>query len=235
MLLYSSCRLALRAWSGPHGDQCRGPAPGISLTLSETMLSKLHTTVLRLIYRRRWSRLSLPEVAREFGTPGQLDVYMRICFEYVSDADLHGIEEFWQAPETTHTLRRGDCEDYALFARHVLNACGYETHVFAAFTPDDGHAVCVFSEAGHYHTLCNLGIQRLRIRQPRRGSRRWQRLARRIADRIYPAGWECCSFVELGAETGDDGRHPRELTPRYDWIYPPRAGTRSRLGQKPFG
>ena len=76
----------------------------------------------------------------------------------------HGIEEHWQDPHTTHELKRGDCEDYALYAWHVLRRNGHETHILAVFAGDEGHAVCVVREDGHYHTVCNEGLKRLRLR-----------------------------------------------------------------------
>jgi len=158
-------------------------------------IARTRTTVLRSLYRGRWSRLDLDEVAVRFTTPARVHDFMRVCFEYVLDADHHGVHEHWQLPEHTLARKRGDCEDWALFAREVLRRNGYEARILAAFTIDDGHATCVVRERERWHTLCNQGLVPLAVRATARRRRERERLARQVADRIFPGTWVSCSWV----------------------------------------
>jgi len=46
--------------------------------------------------------------------------------EYVSDTDLFDKEDHWQHPSVFEQLRRGDCEDFALWTWRKLVEIGYE-------------------------------------------------------------------------------------------------------------
>jgi hypothetical protein len=189
-----------------------------------SFLRKLHLALRRLLHRDAWSRLEMHEVRRRFATPEAIDTFMQVCFEYVSDLEHHGLEEHWQDPFTTHELKRGDCEDYALYAWYVLRRNGYEAHVLAVFTEHEGHAVCVFEEHGRFHSICNEGLERLGLRP--RGERRRDRrrsLAQLVADAIYPHEWTCCSYVTRLSVIDADGHAPATIgfDPHYEWILPP--------------
>ena len=175
---------------------------------------------MRLLLRRRWSTLSLSEVVRRFDTPQLVNRYMQVCFEYVHDDEAHGVEDYWQAPELTHELKSGDCEDFAMFAWHVLSAHRHDSHLFTVFTEEDGHAVCVFRDGRRYHTICNVGLVRRPVRARRSARFPDADAARRLADAIYPEGWECCSFVDRFHLARDDEKRRWQLIPRYDWIHP---------------
>ena len=58
--------------------------------------------------------------------------------EYRSDVETWGIEDYWQTPRQTNTLRTGDCEDMSIFVLFLVKQnvgikgkliC-YEDHVF---------------------------------------------------------------------------------------------------------
>jgi hypothetical protein len=51
--------------------------------------------------------------------------------EYASDADLFQEADFWQHPCTFEQLRRGDCEDFALWAWRKLVRLGYAAEFVA--------------------------------------------------------------------------------------------------------
>lgn len=46
--------------------------------------------------------------------------------EYVSDPDLFRVADYWQHPQTFEQIRRGDCEDHALWAWRKLIELGYD-------------------------------------------------------------------------------------------------------------
>ena len=72
-----------------------------------------------------------PGALREFGWyldgPSMVEVSSvdEICqwlagCEYVGDPDLFGVDDLWQHPRTFEQLRKGDCEDFALWAWRKL-------------------------------------------------------------------------------------------------------------------
>lgn len=50
--------------------------------------------------------------------------------EYASDKDLFQEADFWQHPRTFERLRRGDCEDFALWGWRKLNELGLPARFF---------------------------------------------------------------------------------------------------------
>jgi len=46
--------------------------------------------------------------------------------EYVSDPDLFRVPDYWQHPQTFEQIRRGDCEDHAIWAWRKLIELGYD-------------------------------------------------------------------------------------------------------------
>lgn len=45
---------------------------------------------------------------------------------YESDPDLFRLDDFWQHPQTFERIRRGDCEDHAIWAWRKLIELGYD-------------------------------------------------------------------------------------------------------------
>ncbi len=43
-----------------------------------------------------------------------VDHWINSC-QYISDQRLVGESEYWQTPDSTESLRAGDCEDFALW------------------------------------------------------------------------------------------------------------------------
>src|SRR5262249_35141964 len=50
--------------------------------------------------------------------------------EYASDRDLFNERDFWQHPSAFEALRRGDCEDFALWAWRKLAEMGIEAEFY---------------------------------------------------------------------------------------------------------
>jgi len=48
---------------------------------------------------------------------------------YAGDEDLFRVPDFWQHPVTFEHLRKGDCEDHALWAWRKLRELGYRAHL----------------------------------------------------------------------------------------------------------
>jgi hypothetical protein len=77
--------------------------------------------------------------------------------EYVHDPELFHEPDFWQHPRTFERLKRGDCEDHALWAWRRLLELGYDAEFVSGrclpWTPgsadgEGGHAWVIFRRDG---------------------------------------------------------------------------------------
>ncbi len=81
--------------------------------------------------------------------------WLRRC-KYQSDSRLFGRRDYWQYPAGFEELRRGDCEDHALWAWRKLIELGYSTELMVgrwgaidAADPSEGwHAWVIFTQNG---------------------------------------------------------------------------------------
>jgi hypothetical protein len=75
--------------------------------------------------------------------------WLRSC-EYESDMSLFNERDFWQHPRTFERLRRGDCEDFALWSWRKLTEIGVEAKVYVGRYAGSrtGHAWVVFTKDG---------------------------------------------------------------------------------------
>ena len=78
-----------------------------------------------------------------------------LACEYTRDPDLFNEADFWQHPRTFEQIRRGDCEDHALWAWRKLIELGYDADLVAGrslpWVPgrnERGHAWVVFRHEG---------------------------------------------------------------------------------------
>jgi hypothetical protein len=97
---------------------------------------------------------SLDEIAGGIETPEGLVQFMQTNLKFANDADLFGMEDYWQAPEQFWELRAGDCEDYALLAHYVLTKLGYESYVVSLY--DDqlyAHTIAVFKDEKGFNVI----------------------------------------------------------------------------------
>jgi hypothetical protein len=135
--------------------------PALSLN---HLLAPLIRFAGRLIGRESaWERLAMSVPAGAFG-PGSdrpfsqyfagdsgvavasiddIVAWLQTC-EYVSDAELFQKRDFWQHPRAFERLRRGDCEDFALWAWRKLAELGIDAdfcvgRIVVADRPEANH------------------------------------------------------------------------------------------------
>jgi hypothetical protein len=141
---------------------------------------RLRSAVARLIERfgsfeSPWRRVTMRVPAGAFGPGSQhqfthyfegpstvrvsniedIVEWLRSC-EYVRDIEQFAVRDRWQHPETFERLRRGDCEDFALWTWRKLVEIGVEAEFFVGRVrgeDDDGpgerhHAWVVYRENG---------------------------------------------------------------------------------------
>jgi predicted transglutaminase-like cysteine proteinase len=67
--------------------------------------------------------------------------------KYTGDKETKGQAEFWQNPEDTLTLGRGDCEDGAILIKSFSLVAGipdYKIKICAGSVKGGGHAYCIY-------------------------------------------------------------------------------------------
>ncbi|MFB3765164.1 MAG: transglutaminase family protein [Methanotrichaceae archaeon] len=83
------------------------------------------------VIRRCIQEIGLPEAR----VPGAFDLrawriwkYVAESITYIIDKDAEGIDDFWQFPEETLMLKKGDCEDSSFLLATLLLASGISDH-----------------------------------------------------------------------------------------------------------
>lgn len=79
--------------------------------------------------------------------------------KYIKDELLFMEEDFWQHPITFEHMRKGDCEDHALWAWRKLAEIGYDSEFVSGVwlirengrVREEGHAWVLFKKKGNFH------------------------------------------------------------------------------------
>lgn len=58
--------------------------------------------------------------------------WLREC-QYTADHEVYQVNDFWQHPQTFETERRGDCEDFALWAWRKLVELGFDAQFVVGY------------------------------------------------------------------------------------------------------
>ena len=104
--------------------------------------------------------LSPSPLAAELTTPEQIAKYMWRHFSFEHDRTHFGKEEYWQTPEEMLTNRKGDCEDFALFAQAVLKRSGIKAFLLNIYGHRFSHTICVFLDNGKYSAIDGTDVKR---------------------------------------------------------------------------
>jgi len=98
--------------------------------------------------------LPLEQVIQPISTPDLLVRFMKNNFIFEEDRNIFGIEDYWQTPQEFWDRKTGDCEDYALFAHHVLRQNGIESYVVSFYGINQfAHTITVYVENGFYNVI----------------------------------------------------------------------------------
>ena len=90
---------------------------------------------------------------------------------YVRDGELFGEADVWQHPRAFERLRRGDCEDFALWTWRRLVELGYEAELVAGYGGPDApapgcHAWVLYKDAGTLHLFDAVVRDRQQMARP---------------------------------------------------------------------
>ncbi len=118
------------------------------------------------IDRATAAAMSLDELAARYDTPAKVWYLLEQTVTYAYDRQVWGGDEYFATAEELWARKRGDCEDYAVFAKALLERNGYTTVLFSAWRPErdaggnDGHTVVAVLEHGRWNHISNLGYVR---------------------------------------------------------------------------
>ena len=102
---------------------------------------------------------TINEMAKYCNRPWKLGLYLWHHIWYKSDQAKHGIPDHWQTAEQTLIDRNGDCDDFAVLAKAVLEKQGKKPIIMSAYNGKDGHAECVFYYKGKWRSIANQGYR----------------------------------------------------------------------------
>ena len=103
--------------------------------------------------------LPLTDLALELKTPQSIAHYMWRHFIFEQDQRNFGQSEYWQSPEEFLKTGKGDCEDFAIFARELLHLNGINAFLLNIYGPGYGHTICVFMENGKYNAIDGTNVE----------------------------------------------------------------------------
>jgi predicted transglutaminase-like cysteine proteinase len=110
--------------------------------------------------------MTLHQLAGIYDTPAKVWYLLEHTVAYAFDQDEYGMAEYFPTAEELWARKRGDCEDYAILAKALLDRNGYTTVLFSAWhaahdaSGNDGHTVVAFLEHGRWNHISNLGYVR---------------------------------------------------------------------------
>lgn len=133
--------------------------------------------------------LSIHAVATQHTTPESLAKFMWRSFAFEQDQSHFGKQEYWQTPDEFLSNQKGDCEDFALFAKTILTQNGIKAFLLNVYGSRYAHTVCVFVENGKYNVIDGTKVKRYN--------------AVSLVDlmtQIYPH-WKTGAIVDLSSDT----------------------------------
>ena len=111
------------------------------------------------------SSLTLQDLSRMVRTPDEIAHFMWRNFRFENDRTQFGREEYWQSPEEMLASRKGDCEDFALFAHRLLKKNGIPSFLLNIYSDQKAHTVCVFKGTTGYNAIDGTDVARLDSRK----------------------------------------------------------------------
>lgn len=93
--------------------------------------------------------LSLGNLAHNLRTPQDVAFYIWRHFDFENDQRQFGREDYWQSPAEMLQNQKGDCEDFAIFAREILKKNGIAAFVVNLYS-GKSHSICIFKNHGLY-------------------------------------------------------------------------------------
>lgn len=97
--------------------------------------------------------LSFREISQTLNQPQAIARYIWHNFVFEDDTRQFGAADYWQTPEELLATGRGDCEDFALFAREALRLNGKSAYLLNVYGDRYSHTVCLLKEDSGYQVI----------------------------------------------------------------------------------
>lgn len=117
-------------------------------------INLLATFILPPAFAKLQALSPLEYVLEYTDSPESLSRFMKQNFDFTEDKSLFGEVDYWQTPEEFWNRKKGDCEDYALFANYVFARLQMESYVISIYGPDGyGHTIVIYKEGGRFQVM----------------------------------------------------------------------------------
>lgn len=92
---------------------------------------------------------SVNTLASYLKNPQDVALYMWRHFDFERDQQQFGQEDYWQSADEILQSKKGDCEDFAVFAHEILKRNGQSAFIMNLYGAKP-HSICVFKSNGLY-------------------------------------------------------------------------------------
>ncbi len=92
---------------------------------------------------------SVNTLASYLRNPQDVALYMWRHFDFVRDQQQFGREDYWQSAAEILQTKKGDCEDFAIFAQEILKQNGVSAFILNLYGAKP-HSICIFKSKGLY-------------------------------------------------------------------------------------
>jgi predicted transglutaminase-like cysteine proteinase len=141
----------------------RTPMPAAEPPSPEEVARREADTSYKALTREQVAGMSLAELAQRFDTPMKVNHLFQLSLRYQFDLCAWGEHDYFATPDELWRAKQGDCEDYAWFAKELLDRAGYATEMFyvrrAGTDPagNGAHMVLAVRERNGWNQLSNDG------------------------------------------------------------------------------
>ena len=98
--------------------------------------------------------ISYLEAVQDIKTPKELSKFLKKKFQFVLDENQFDSVDYWQSPEEFWKRKKGDCEDYALFSKAILEKLGYQAHIISLYGGNGyAHTVTIFKDETGWNVM----------------------------------------------------------------------------------
>ncbi len=100
------------------------------------------------------SSSSIQALALQLSSPKAIAQWMKKNLDFKEDQAIFGTEDYWQSAQEILKRKAGDCEDYAILAKALLDELGMESYVISFYGPNDyAHTIVLFKDKGGYNVM----------------------------------------------------------------------------------
>ena len=119
-------------------------------------LSSFFKGLFWYIFKFKDDKEDLDKVVKQLDEPYKVQTFFNFCIKYTSDENTL---DHWQSAERTFERRRGDCEDFAIFADKCLG----DGLFLCMYDQDSGHATYLLCGDDEYTSIGTFGLMKHKV------------------------------------------------------------------------